>query len=155
MRAIKCWSLVCLLALFPTMVFAEEVATAGRTGLVWPDSGGDMFSGIGQSLSLLDPQRLQMFQSYSLMYSSQGKSGDLVGLYQNWLSYSFSPRFKVGVNLGYFHRPVAALSHNAAIRNQALLTAFQLDLKPFDNLFIQFNFRSQPVIDYRHSPGRF
>jgi len=124
-------------------LFAEGSATAGQTGLMWPDSGGDMFSGIGRGLSLLDPQRLQMSQSYSLMYSSQGKSGDLVGLYQNWLSYRFSPRCKVGVNLGYFHRPVAALSHNAAIRNQALLTAFQLDFKPFDNLFIQFNFRSE------------
>jgi hypothetical protein len=155
MRAKKIWVLMSILALLSAMLFAEGTDATSHTGLVLPDSGGDILPGLGQGLSLLDPQRLQMSQSYSLMYSSQGKSGDLVGLYQNWLSYRFSPRLQVGVNLGYFHRPMAALSHNAAIRNQALLTTFQLDYKPFDNLFIHFNFRSQPMIDYRHSPGRF
>jgi hypothetical protein len=155
MRAKKGWLLVCILALLPALLFAEGAGTAGRTGLIWPDSGGDIWPGMGRGISLLDPQRLQMSQSYSLVYSSRGKSGDLVGLYQNWLSYRISPNFKVGVNLGYFHRPIAGLPQGAAVRHQALLTAFQMDFKPFDNLFIQFNFRSQPAIDYRHSPGRF
>jgi hypothetical protein len=149
------WLLISILMVWPVMSLADGTDTAGRTGLMSPNSDANIFPGLGQGLSLLDPQRLQMSQSYSLMYSTQGRSGDLVGLYQNWLSYRFSPRLKVGVNLGYWHRPVAALSRNATIRNQALLTTFQVDVQPFDNLFIHFNFRSQPVIDYRHSPGRF
>jgi hypothetical protein len=96
-----------------------------------------------------------MSQSYGLIYSSAGKSGDLVGLYQNRLSYRISSRLNLRVDLGYLHRPLPSQSRNTAIRNQALLTAFQLDFKPIENLFIQFNVRSYPMVDYRYSPLRF
>lgn len=149
------WSLVCILALLPSVLFAEGADTAGQMSLAVPGSAQSMFPGFGQGISLLDPQRLQMSQSYGLVYSSRGGSRDLVGLYQNRLSYRFSPRLNVRVDLGYYHRPVAALSRTSSFRRQALMTALQLDFQPIDNFFIQLNFQSQPVIDHRDSLWRF
>ena len=147
--------LLFLLAILPAMLFAEGSDTERRMGLASPGAWGMMLPQLEGGVSLLDPQRLQMSQSYGLLYSTGGKSGDLVGLYQNRLSYHFSPRLNLRVDLGYLHRPVPSLSRNATIRNQALLSAFQLDFQPIDNLFIQFNFRSLPVLDYRNSPFGF
>jgi hypothetical protein len=59
------------------------------------------------------------------------------------------------VGLGYLHRPVALFSENDAIRNQALISAFQVDFRPFDNVFIQFNYQSLPAIDYRDRMWRY
>lgn len=155
MRNVVSWSLLCVLVLLPSVLIAEEAQVAGQTGLALPGLSRDMFSGFGQGISLLDPQRLRISQSYGLTYSSRGKSADLVGLYQNCLSYRFSPRLNVKVHLGYLHQPIAVLSHSSSIRREALMTAFQLDFQPIDNFFIHFNFRSHPVIDYRDSLWRF
>jgi hypothetical protein len=155
MRTRTGWSLICMLTLLACVLFAGENSAADGTGLALPSLNGELFSGLGQGVSLLDPQRLQMSQGYSLMYSSGGRSRDLVGLYQNWLSYRFSPRLNVRVNMGYFHRPVAALSNTSTVHKQALSTAFQVDFRPLDNVFIQLNFQSRPVTDYRDSLWRF
>jgi hypothetical protein len=149
------WLLICILALLPSVLLAEGTGVVVKTDLTYPLSGQNIFGSFGQGLSLLDPQRLHMSQSYGLVYSSRGKSGDLVGLYQNMLSYRVSPSLNVKVNLGYFHRPLAINSNTSTLRHQALMTAFQLDFQPIDNVFIQFNYRSQPVIDYRDSLWRF
>jgi len=155
MRIRTGWLLICMLALLASLLYSAKVGAVERTGLVLPNPAGEMFSGLGQGISLLDPERFQMSQSYSLMYSSGGGSRDLVGLYQNWLSYRLSSRLNVRVDLGYFHRPTAALSNTSTVRKQALSTAFQVDFRPLDNFFIQLNFQSWPVNDYRDSVRRF
>jgi hypothetical protein len=149
--------LFCSLALIPAMLFAEGDLHNSHIGLTRPGIGLQNLPGTSQGLSLLDPGRLQMSQSYGLAYSyySGQRGGDLVGLYQNVLSYQLSQRLDVKVGLGYLHRPVEILTQNDAIRTQALMTAFQVDFRPFDNVFIQFNYQSLPAIGYRDPLGRY
>jgi hypothetical protein len=157
MHFTKTGLLLCSLALLPVMVNADDDVPGSQTGLPLTGLQGGAFPGAAQGLSLLDPQRLQMSQSYGLMYSysSGQRKGDLVGLYQNMLSYRFSPRLNMKVGLGYLHQPVAALSQNDTIRNQALMTAFQVDYQPFHNVFIHFGYQSLPVIDSRDRLWRY
>lgn len=154
MLSSKMCLLICILALMPAMLFAEGGVMDSHIGLALPGLGQSTLSGASQGLSLLNPQRLQMSQSYGLVYSSDGKNGDMVGLYQNLLSYRISPRLNLKFNLGYYHRPFATSSATSSFNRQALMTAFQVDFRPFDNVFIRFDYRSQPVIDYRDSLWR-
>jgi hypothetical protein len=140
--------LLMIVALLPAISFAQDDAPDQRVGLILPGSASSMLPGASQGLSLLNPERFQMSQSYGMMYSysSSQRKGDLLGLYQNMLSYRFSPRLNVQLGLGFLHRPAAAFSENSAIRNQALMTAFQVDYRPFNNIFIHFSYQSLPGI---------
>jgi hypothetical protein len=146
----KMWLPLIFLLISPAALFAQTETPDQRTGLTLPGLGSSILPGTSGGVSLLNPERFQMSQSYGISYSyisGQGK-GDLLGLYQNRLSYRFSPRLNVQVGLGFLHRPVASLSENSAIRNQALMTAFQVDYRPFDNIFIHFSYQSLPEIGY-------
>jgi len=147
------WLLVIALLLIPAVSFAYGELADQRVGLTLPGLEQSILSGTSRGLSLLNPERLQMSQSYGMMvsYSSGQGKGDLLGLYQNMLSYRFSPRLNVQVGLGFLHRPLATFSENSAIRNQALMTAFQVDYRPFDNIFIHFSYQSLPGIG-SHDP---
>ena len=146
MPAKKIWLLTIVMLLMPAISIAQETMPIQRTGLTLPGLGSSILPGTSQGLSLLDPQRFQMSQSYGLSYSyssAQGR-GDLLGLYRNMMSYRISPRLNVQLGLGFLHRPAAAFSENSAIRNQALMTAFQVDYRPFDSVFIHFSYQSLP-----------
>jgi len=140
--------LVIALLLMPAASFAYGELPDQRVGLTLPRLEQSISSGTSQGLSLLNPERLQMSQSYGMAvsYSSGQGKGDLLGLYQNTLSYRFSPRLNVQMGLGFLHRPLATFSENSATRNQALMTAFQVDYRPFDNIFFHFSYQSLPGI---------
>jgi hypothetical protein len=151
MRARNMPLLVIVLLLMPAVSLAQGETSDQRVGLTLSGLEQSILPGTSQGLSLLDPERFQMSQSYGVMYSyssGQGK-GNLLGIYQNQLSYRFSPRLNVQVGLGFLHRPLATFSENSAIRNQALMTAFQVDYRPFDNIFIRFSYQSLPEIGDR------
>jgi hypothetical protein len=149
------WLPIIVLLLMPVVCPAQESTPDDPIGLTMPGMSSGTFPGAVASggLSLLDPGRFDMSQSYGVMYSfSSGQGdGDLLGLYQNRLSYRFSPRLNVQLGLGFLHRPLAIQSENSAIRNQALMTAFQVDYRPFDNIFIHFSYQSLPGIGSRYS----
>jgi hypothetical protein len=140
--------------LMASMSFAEGDVADHRAGLSPPGLDLGDLPRANQGLSLLDPQRLQMSQSFGLVYSSDGKKGDMVGLYQNLLSYRVSPRLNLKVNLGFMHRPLADSQASTGLNRQALMTAFQVDFRPLDNVFIRFDYRSLPVTGYRESLWR-
>jgi|GEM_PF-2833566 len=145
----KIWLPMIIIVLLPAVPFAQTEAPDQRVGLTLPGLGLNILPGTSGGVSLLDPERFQMSQSYGISYSyisGEGK-GDMLGLYQNRLSYRFSPRLNVQVGLGFLHRPLATLSENSTIRSQALMTAFQVDYRPFDNIFIHFSYQSLPGID--------
>ena len=145
---------ICILMLMAGLSFAGGDVGDHRAGLSLPGLDLGDLPGANQGLSLLDSQRLQMSQSFGLVYSSDGKKGDMVGLYQNLLSYRISPRLNLKVNLGFMHRPLADNQSSAGLNRQALMTAFQLDFRPLDNVFIRFDYRSLPVTGYRESLWR-
>jgi hypothetical protein len=146
----KIWVTVIAVLIIPAVCLSQEHAPDQRVGLAVPGLETGILSGTAGSggLSLLNPERFNMSHSYGVMatYSSGQGSGDLLGLYHNRLSYRFSPRLNVQLGLGFLHRPLATLSKNSAIRNQALMTAFQVDYRPFDNIFIHFSYQSLPGI---------
>jgi len=144
----RVWLPVIIILLLPAGLCAQTETSNQRVGLALPGLGSSILPGTSGGWSLLDPERFQMSQSYGVSYfytSGQG-NGDLLGLYQNRLSYRFSPRLNVQVGLGFLHRPLATLSENSAIRNQALMAAFQVDYRPFDHIFIHFSYQSLPGI---------
>jgi len=150
----KMWLPIIVMLLMPAICPAQESAPDHPIGLTLPGMSASILPGAAASrgLSLLDPGRFDMSQSYGVMYSfsSGQKDGDLLGLYRNRLSYRFTPRLNVQLGLGFLHRPLANQSENSAIRNQALMTAFQVDYRPFDSIFIHFSYQSLPGIGSRY-----
>lgn len=72
----------------------------GRVGTGFPLSSG------GRISSFLDPTKFSMGQSYSVMFSSDGRRSRMTSLYLNSLSYKLSPSLLLRVDLGYRFNPI-------------------------------------------------
>jgi hypothetical protein len=71
---------------------------------------GDLSSGPVKEkpkFSLLDPSRLHMTQSYSLMYSNSKAGSSSLAMYFNSIEYQVSNPLTVRFNIGYLHQPGA------------------------------------------------
>jgi hypothetical protein len=123
-----------ILILIPVISVAQMV----------PPSGGESYVRKG-GLSLFDPSRLTMHNSYSFSYySGNGQSGT-IGYYMNSIEYAFSGPLKIRLDLGYLHDPTSMFSRGSSGSNfGALVPGFSVDWRPSD----QFRFR----LDYRQVP---
>ncbi len=96
-------------------------------------------------LSLFDPSRLIMKQSYSFGYYSGSGTSRSIGYYLNSIEYAFSSPLKIRVDLGYLHSPTNLLSGTSSGLNSGIFVpGFAIDWRPSKN----FNLR----LDYRHVP---
>lgn len=109
-----------------------------------PPSGGESYVR-KENLSLFDPSRLTMHNSYSFSYySGNGQSGT-IGYYMNSIEYAFSGPLKIRLDLGYLHNPTSLFSRGSSGSNTgAFVPGLSVDWKPSD----QFRFR----LDYRQVP---
>ncbi len=124
-----------ILVLIPVMAFAQGV----------PDLKGKSYLSKDR-LSLFDPSRLTMKQSYSFGYYSGGGTDGSIGYYLNSIEYAFSNPLKIRVDLGYLHSPTNVFSGTSSGLNSGVfIPGFAIDWRPSKN----FNFR----LDYRHVPA--
>ena len=105
MRSLAIWM---VLVFLPVTSFAQGLRPSAvlsesgmRPGLELNTSVPHILSRAG---GLLDPSRLSMSHTYSMMFSSDGRSGELTGLYLNTLRYRFDAPLFVEVQMGYLHR---------------------------------------------------
>ena len=121
-----------------------QTGDSGQTFLNRSSLGG-LGSGSLSGLSLLDPSKLSMSQSYTLSYSSSGNEKTMVGLYMNTLNYRFSDPLSLTVHVGYMHQPFANANSSSLISNSALLSGFELEYKPWKNFFLKIEYGSLPL----------
>ena len=101
--------------------------------------------------SLLDPNRFNMTQSYSFMYSSSKYGSQSLGLYLNSIEYQVSDPLQIRLDIGYMHNPGALVGNdNGYLGDGKILPGISITWKPSEKFFLQFNYREMPV--YYYSP---
>jgi hypothetical protein len=101
--------------------------------------------------SLLDPNRFNMTQSYSFMYSSSRYGSQSLGLYLNSIEYQVSDPLHIRLDIGYMHNPGALVGNDSGyLGDGKILPGISITWKPADKFFLQFNYREMPV--YYYSP---
>ncbi len=101
-----------------------------------------------KNLSLFNPERFKMSQSYSMFYSS-GRSGGMRGMYENTINYKISDKLNMRLNVGYMFQPGFINSKNNSasnFNNGIFLPNFDLTYRPSKNTFLNFSYRT-------YSPG--
>ena len=93
------------------------------------------------SLSLLDPNRLSMSQSYSLMFLSDGKGSQASGFYLNRLIYQFSAPISLKLEMGYLHDSFLGEGKSTA---GSFFPAVELLYRPNRNFSLSFQYRVLP-----------
>jgi len=90
--------------------------------------------------SLLDLSRIKWSNSYSVTYFSGGASSGTLGLFTTGMSYEFSPKLSLNVNVGIAHNPAALWGDKR--NNQAkLLPGFLVDYHPSDKFRMMIGFQ--------------
>lgn len=125
------------------------VASLTVTG--YAQLAGDFSSGPVKTtpkFSLLDPSRLHMTQSYSLMYSSSKAGSSSLAMYFNSIEYQVSNPLTVRFNIGYLHQPGAILkSGGTGSRGGQIIPGLSLTYRPSDSFLFRFDYRQVPVLN--------
>lgn len=116
---------------------------------------GDFSSGPVKAkpkFSLLDPSRLHMTQSYSLMYSSSKSGSSSLAMYFNSIEYQISNPLTVRFDIGYLHQPGAILkSGGTGSRIGQIIPGLSLTYRPSDSFLFRFDYRQMPVLNNNYS----
>lgn len=97
-----------------------------------------------KKFSLLDPQRLKMYHSYTFSYFSNAKTSGSFGVYTTTLNYQLSNPLSLTLSLNYLHQPLSVFHQdNLRIRN-SVLPNFQLYYRPSDNFSLWINILTFP-----------
>ena len=111
----------------------DQQGTPGLLGL--PAAG---------SLSLLDPTRFSMSQSYSVGFSSDGKSGQMEGMYLNTIKYHFTRPISLQFQVGYIRSSALFGSRYNSTSGQLFIPRFELRYQPTRNILFTVRFQSWP-----------
>jgi hypothetical protein len=137
-------TLLLLLALLPTLVFAQlkrDATVDVAKALTQPAS---KIQGIVGLLGL-DPTRFSMSQSYSLSFTTGGGHSYNQGLYLNTMRYQLADPLSMYLQLGFVHQPLGNLGQNSLQQqSEFFVSGAGLEYKPSDNLKFQFEFSQRP-----------
>jgi hypothetical protein len=99
------------------------------------------------SLGLLDPERFQMSQSYSMSFVSNGKQSNSAGMYLNTMTYQFSMPISMRLQVGYMHDPFVLLGGggDAMGGGQLFIPNFDVVIRPMKYMTIQFHYGMAPA----------
>ncbi len=136
-----------LLLILSTYLFAQYRTSKStvpglRSNFIQPTGGSFM--------GIIDPDRIDMSQSYSLTYASSGNNGFMQGLYLNNIRYRLSAPLMLNLQLGYLHTPYNSYGGGF---NQGMNGEFvggaSLIYKPSRNVSLSLGFSRMP---YYYSP---
>jgi hypothetical protein len=83
-----------------------------------------------KGLSLLDPARLRLHQSYTFSYFSNSRSSGSLGIYTTTLDYQLSEPLSLTLSLNYLHQPLSVFGRSNAGTKSDILPNFQLRYRP-------------------------
>jgi len=97
------------------------------------------------SVSLFDPSKLTMRQSYSFaFYSGAGHTGN-IGMYMNSIEYAFSDPLKIRIDLGFLHTPSQLFSGNTSVvENGVIVPGISLDWRPGKHFNLRLDYQQRP-----------
>ena len=94
--------------------------------------------------ALLDPNRFNMSQSYSLSFLSSGRRSYNQGLYLNTLTYRFSNPLLMQVAVGYLHQPFGGSVIAKDASGRFFVQRATLQYQPFKNTIFTIHYESLP-----------
>ena len=111
------------------------------------ESGKPNLSNLEPSLSILNPSRFHMSQSYSFMYSSSGYGSYSLGMYLNSLEYQVSDPLRIRIDVAYVHQPGALFSGTGAgSQNGMILPGISVNWQPSKYFQMRFDYRQYPSL---------
>ncbi len=137
-----------MLGFVGTLVVVIAFSTCGAENLVLNSTvgnGRDPSTKHLNSLSLLDPNRFSMSQSYSLMFLSDGKRSQTSGFYLNRLIYQFSAPISLKLEMGYLHSSFLGEGKSAAPAGK-FFPALELLYQPSRNFSLRLQYRVLPSL---------
>lgn len=143
-----------LLVVAPVIALAQVNSGSSQSSVGVPPSGilGGAVSKPG--LSLLDPSRFHMRNSYTMSYFSSGGRQGSVGLYMSTLEYQLSRPLTVRIGLGYLHQPLGFVKNMGGPGEGRILPNVSLDFRPSDKFHFILDFRTIPTGEYRTGFGQ-
>ena len=132
-----------------SQMHADESASASMVR----QSPGTWGGGLSSFFGLLDPNRFMMRHSFALNYLSAGGTGLSMASYTNSMFYRIADPLDVRVDVtlqGSPFGPTAGMDRNDL--SGIYLSRAELNYKPWDNVFMQFQYRQMPYSLYYGNP---
>ena len=105
-------------------------------------------------LGFFDPSKFSMQHSYSLSYMSFGNQNLSLGEYTNRMSYRFSDNLNLQADVSFTHSPFNSFGDKFSKDITGLrLSRVELNYKPWDNTYIQIQYRQPPLGFYSNRYG--
>jgi hypothetical protein len=126
----------------------ESVATS----MVRPGGAGSWGGGFNSFFGLLSPDRFMMRHTFGLNYMSAGGSGLSMASYTNSMFYRIADPLDVRVDVtlqGSPFGPTAGMNRNDL--SGIYLSRAEVNYRPWDNVFLQFQYREMPYSYYYRS----
>ena len=105
-------------------------------------------------LGWFNPENFHMRHSFSFSYQTAGGKGLSLGTYTNSMLYQFADNLSARADVSLSYSPYN--SFNTISRKDDLssiyLSRAQINYKPWDNMLVQFQYRSTPYSPYYYSP---
>jgi len=106
-------------------------------------------------LGWFNPDKFHMRHSFDLSFTTLGDRSLSLGTYTNSMSYEFADNLVARTDLSLSYSPYNNLPTLNGKKNDLsslYLSRAQLDYKPWDNVLVQFQYRSLPYGSYLYSP---
>ena len=97
-----------------------------------------------KSLSLLDPSRVKINNSYSFSYFSGGNTSGSFGIYTTTLKYRVSNPLSIALSLNYLHQPLSVFGRDDLRIKNSIMPNFQLYYRPNNNFSFMINVLTFP-----------
>ncbi|MBC8215320.1 MAG: hypothetical protein ISS10_02560 [Candidatus Marinimicrobia bacterium] len=98
-----------------------------------------------KSFSLLDPDRFQIRQGFSMSMMSTGGQSIGIGAYSNEMSYLFTDNLKLHAGFTYMRPTGVSPLNRLQPLSQQLMYSATLEYKPTDSSLLQFSIQNYPT----------
>ena len=131
-----------------TALFLPATGFGQVTDLVRKDTGAASSPSFlkparAKRFSLLDPEKVSMSHQYSMLFSSGSRGRGATGVYQNTISYKFSPSMLLRVNVGVVHQLMSSSSlQTGQHKNTAgrVIPGFDFTYRPSDKMIFHVSY---------------
>ena len=126
--------LVCL----PATLLAQSGPVDARSTF----SSSLLRTGKQSKFSLLDPAKVSMSHQYSMLFGAGNLGSRAAGIYQNTISYKFSPSMLLNVNVDVVHQLKSSGSNSISQRSQnsRVVPGFDFTYKPTRNMIFHVSY---------------
>jgi hypothetical protein len=105
---------------------------------------------------LLDPNRMQMSQSYTLCFASSGNGSVAQGLYLNNIRYRLSNPLSLNLTLGFLHQPYSSFNGGFSGSSAMFVGSAIVQYRPARNFCITLGINNIPQYNpYYNTLGYF